>query len=441
MSEGNLDRRSFLAGALALGAYAATPAARAAGTGASHRAAPKGFLWGTASAGHQVEGNNTNSDFWVMEHVKPTLFVEPSGDACDHYHRYEEDFALAQQLGFNCQRLSIEWSRIEPAEGEFSMAALDHYQRVLEACHKHGLAPMVTYNHFTTPAWFAARGGFERNDSAALFARYAEKATAKLGHLIHSATTFNEPNLLLSVFWRRDKLRLYPKVVPMAESAAKAVGSDRFVTFYTGREEVTRPNIILAHQKAYAAIKAGPGTFDVGLNLAISDEQGVGENSVVEIRKKETYSEWFAAAATADFVGVQTYSRNRTDAQGDVGPEAGVELTQMKYEFYPQALGAAIRLAAKQTGKPVIVTENGIGTDDDTRRIAYIDIALNEVSKCLADGIDVRGYIHWSFMDNFEWLHGYHPKFGLVACDRNTFKRSVKPSGYHLSKIAKANKL
>ena len=190
MTEGGdaLSRRAVMAGSIgAVAALAAAPAPAAITR--ARKPLPKGFLWGTATAAHQIEGNNVNSDFWLAENIKPTLFSEPSLDACDSYHRYEEDIALAARLGFNAHRFGIEWARIEPEPGKFSQAELDHYLRVLEACHAHGLAPIVTYSHWTVPRWFAARGGFEQADSPELFARFAEKATARLGPLIAAAST------------------------------------------------------------------------------------------------------------------------------------------------------------------------------------------------------------------------------------------------------------
>lgn len=160
---------------------------------------PEGFMWGTAGAAHQIEGGNVNCDSWVLEHVPSTPFAEPSGDACDSYHRYPDDIALIAELGFNTYRFSIEWARIEPEEGEFSIAALEHYRRMLIACHEHGLTPIVTYHHFTSPRWFAAKGGWENLDNAPLFARYCERATAHLGDLIGAACTINEPNVGLLI--------------------------------------------------------------------------------------------------------------------------------------------------------------------------------------------------------------------------------------------------
>jgi beta-glucosidase len=149
---------------------------------------PQDFLWGAAGSGHQIEGGNVNSDSWLVEHVEGTVFHEPSGDACDHYHRYRNDIALLAELGLNAYRFSLEWSRIEPERGQFSVAELDHYRRVLGACHEHGVTPLVTLNHFTCPRWFAGLGGWESASSPELFARYCERASST------SATSCRSPS-------------------------------------------------------------------------------------------------------------------------------------------------------------------------------------------------------------------------------------------------------
>ena len=161
------------------------------GTPAASQKFPLKFLWGAATAAHQVEGNNVNSDNWLLERAPNTMYKEPSGDACDHYHLYEQDINHLADLGFNAYRFSIEWARIEPEKGFFSRAELEHYRRMLEACHKRGLTPLVTYSHFTLPRWFAYQGAWENPESVDLFARYCDKATAHLGDLIAYAATFN----------------------------------------------------------------------------------------------------------------------------------------------------------------------------------------------------------------------------------------------------------
>ncbi|HKY53929.1 MAG TPA: family 1 glycosylhydrolase [Anaerolineales bacterium] len=404
---------------------------------------PKGFLWGTATAAHQVEGNNVNSDLWVMEHVPETTYVEPSGDACDHYHRYRSDIALLAELGFNSYRFSIEWARIEPEEGEFSNAALEHYLDMLRACHEHGLTPIVTYHHFTSPRWLIASGGWSSSKTPDKFARYCERATKHLGDLIGVACTINEANIAsLIVEWEfvPPPKQLHKAVWWSAAAKALGVSRKRFSPFIYATSPRARDVILMAHRRALAAIKSGPGTFPVGITLALQDIQAAegGEKRGAKMRKaiNDIYLE---AVRGDDFVGVQAYSRVRVGPKGLAPPEEGVELTEMGYEFWPQALEATIRDAVAKTGLPVIVTENGIATTDDTRRVEYVRRALNGVINCIKDGLDVRGYTYWSAFDNFEWSLGYRPTFGLIAVDRETQERTVKPSARWLGAIARAN--
>ena len=441
----DLTRRRFLATGLAAAGVVATsaPSEASPSKGAAPAAAtfPKGFLWGAATAAHQVEGNNINSDEWVLEHLHPSMFSEPSGDACDFYHRYREDIELAAGLGLNAFRFSIEWARIEPEPGVYSRAELDHYRRILATCHEHGLTPLVTYWHFTSPRWFAALGGWENQAAADHFVRYCERAAKHLGDLTGAAATFNEPNVPMLLRWVFARMPQNPfqQTADMLSAAAKAIGAERFSFFLTGNPETERDVMIPAHHRAVAAIKAGPGTYPVGVTLAIADEQAVGPDSRRDEKRESLYGAWLDAAAKSDFIGVQTYTRARVGKDGDLPPESGVELTQMGYEFWPEALEQTIRYAAARAKVPVYVTENGVATEDDTRRIEYIKRAVAGVQRCLADGIDVRGYVHWSLLDNFEWIFGYRPKFGLVAVNRETFERTVKPSARFLGDIARRN--
>lgn len=431
-----ISRRDAVLGAAAIGTAAQAAAAR------PRRALPADFLWGTAISAHQSEGNNTNSDSWLRENLKPTLFKERSGDACDSYHRYGEDIAIAASLGFNCYRLGIEWARIEPSEGCFSNAELDHYAGVLETCRAHGLKAMVTFNHFTTPLWFAARGCFETEDSPDLFARFCGKAAEHLGGLMHRATTFNEANigLLLPFFPGYDLLR--KAAAAATEAAAKATGSPKFSSLAYGDPAITTPLLQEAHRKAYAAIKTAQPALPVGLSLTTQDIQSVGAPSLAEAARARLYGDWIHVARShADFVGVQTYTRFLVGENGIVPPPKDAEMTDAGYEFYPQALANTIRWAHAAIAKPIYVTENGIATDDDARRIAFIDQALAGLRDCLDEGIAVHSYLYWSLLDNFEWTSGYAKHFGLVSVDLKTFKRTPKPSALHLGTLARANRI
>ena len=406
---------------------------------------PPGFLWGAATAAHQVEGGNTNCDSWLLEHVNSTIYAETSGDACDHYHRYGEDIALLADLGFNAYRFSIEWARVEPEEGEFSLAQLEHYRRMLAACHEHGLKAVVTMHHFTSPRWIAARGGWESPDTARLFGRYCKRAVAHLGDLIDVACTINELNLGVLLqqwgFLHSDEAILASQ---WRTAAARALGieADTFSSFPFCVRGHARDVLLDAHRRGALALRTGPGKFPVGMTLALRDLQALpGAEPVRDQMRHDSEDIFLDAARADDFVGVQCYTRQRVGPDGLLSPESGVELTQMAYEVWPEALEAAIRYASGRAQVPVIVTENGIATEDDTRRIAFMEGTLAGLARCLRDGIDLRGYFHWSLLDNFEWLFGYSPKFGLIAVDRKTQRRTVKPSAEWLGRIARNNEI
>ena len=404
---------------------------------------PDGFVWGTAAAAHQVEGNNTNCDFWVLEHAKDTIFAEPSGDACDQFHRYPEDIRLIAQLGFGAYRLSIEWARIEPEEGVFSVAALDHYRRVLASCHENGIQPCVTYHHFTSPRWFTADGGWEDMKAVDRFARYCEKATEHLGDLIGTAYTINEANLTaaLGMSGRLPKKGVKTRA-PFFANVAKSCGStlERFGPFLFGDPFKTRDVMLASHIKARDSIKAGPGAFPVGVTLSISDGQAVpGGEAKRDEAMAESVDMFLEAANQDDFIGVQMYTRTRYDSNGPMKAEEGVEVLIMGYEFWPESLEGVVRYVNERVDVPIYVTENGIGTTNDEQRIEYVRRALKGVVNCLEDGIDLRGYFYWSILDNFEWVFGYGPQFGLIAVDRETQLRTIKPSAQYLGRIASSN--
>jgi beta-glucosidase len=382
---------------------------------------PDGFLWGTATAAHQVEGGNWNNDWWVWEHDPQSGCVEPSGDAVDHFHRYPEDIKLLADLGFGTYRFSVEWSRVQPERNEWSLSALEHYRRVCATCHENGIQPIVTFHHFTTPRWVAAHGGWEEPETADLFARYAERVSGHLGDLMPWACTFNEPNIVATMGYLAG---VFP---PGRQDAAL--------------RRAVNDILIDAHHKSVAAIRSGPGDPKIGLTLAMSDWQAVDGGELRRDRIRRTMEDvYLEAARQDDFIGVQTYSRTRVGPDGALGPEGDNPTTQMGYEVWPEALEATIRRATEVTGGvPVLVTENGIGTDDDNLRVDYVRRALGGVRTCLDDGIDVRGYTYWSALDNFEWALGYGPTFGIIAVDRQTFVRTPKPSAAWLGQIAKAN--
>lgn len=388
---------------------------------------PEGFRWGTATAAHQVEGNNVNNDWWEWEHREGTVCVEPSGDACDQYHRYPADLALAASLGFDNYRFSLEWSRIEPEEGHFSSAALDHYRRVCAECLAVGLDPVVTFHHFTTPRWAARDGGWHDPRIVDRFGRFCATVVDHLGDLIGRACTINEPNI---VAYLAHQMGLFPP----------GTVDDRLWRAATD-------NLIAAHRRGYEVLRAGRGDFEVGLTLSMAEHVAVPPDddralSRLDMVRRESEDIFLESVRGDDFIGVQTYTRTRVGPDGVLGPEEDVPVLVMGYEFWPGALEATIRRAWEITDQvPVLVTENGIGTDDDGQRIEYVREALRGLAGCLDDGIDVVGYTYWSLLDNFEWIFGYGPRFGLVEVDRTSQRRIPKPSATWLGSIARANSI
>jgi beta-glucosidase len=397
---------------------------------------PDGFLFGASISAHQTEGGNVNSDWWWWEHLESTLCREPSGDACDFYHRYREDVAMLAEAGLNSFRFGIEWARIEPAKGEFSNAELDHYRRLIDACHEHGVAPIVTFHHFTNPRWVQEQGSFAAGEFPTWFERYCARAAEALGDSIAYACTLNEPQGLGSSGWLLG-------INPPGHTDDRD-GAQRAVD-----------NLLEAHRLGAAAIRSRAGV-PAGVTLALPDlqyEDGAKPGSS-SLELESQVNDWFFQLARQDdFIGVQTYTRFRYGPEGPRSPGSDwsdttrelVETdatTMMGYEYYPQALGGAIRRAHRSCpGVPILVTESGIATANDDKRIHYIDAALREVLASLAEGIEVQSYLYWSLLDNFEWALGYAPTFGLVAVDRQTFARHPRPSLAWLGQVAKARAL
>ena len=397
---------------------------------------PDGFLFGASISAHQTEGGNTNSDWWSWEHADDSPCREISGDACDFYHRYREDVAMLSGFGLNSFRFSVEWARVEPAEGEFSRAELDHYRRICDACAEHRVAAVVTFHHFTLPMWLQEKGGFACADFPRLFARYCARVADALGDRMTCACTLNEPQGLASSGW------------------LLGVNPPGRTDDWNGARRAT-DNLLEAHRLGAAAIRSC-ARVPVGVTLALPDleyEDGATPGTTSLEIESRVDDQFLELARGDDFIGVQTYTRFRFGPEGTRSPGADwsdasrdlVETdttTLMGYEFYPQALGAAVRRAAKACpGVPVLVTENGIATAHDDRRITYIDIALREVLACIREGIDVRGYMYWSLLDNFEWSLGYAPTFGLVAVDRETFARRPRPSARWFGEVARRRAL
>ncbi len=419
---------------------------------------PENFLIGAATAAHQVEGNNIHSDLWAMEHMKHTSFIEPSLDAVDHYNRYEKDIKLMADAGLNAYRFSIEWARIEPEEGHFDSEAVDHYKAVIACCKKYGIEPFVTLHHFSSPKWLISKGGWEASTTPEDFAHYVRFIIGELGSELHYICTINEANMGIQVAaiaerYKRQMMAQMQAAQSGGNSAdgsvqvginlqkmmegQKAAAAENLEVF--GVEKVenftsmrTREGdllILKAHELAKKEIKALYPDIKVGLTLSLHDIQPQ-EDGMERAKKEwdEEFMHYLPYIKDDDFLGVQNYTRSLIGADGQLPNPDGAELTQMNYEFYPEALEHVLRKVAKDFHGDLYVTENGIATADDTRRVAFIDTALKGIVSCINDGLPVKSYFHWSLLDNFEWQKGYSMTFGLIAVDRSTQTRCPKES-------------
>lgn len=387
---------------------------------------PKNFLLGAATAAHQVEGQNTNSDMWYLEHLPDGGgFVEPSGEAVDHYRRYQEDLLLAKQAGLNAYRFGIEWARIEPQEGQFDEQAVAHYEQVLAFCHQHQLEPIVTLHHFSSPKWLIDLGGWENQETIRYFKRYASYIAEKLGKYLHYVCTINEANMGFLI-GKMVANMLAEQHLQIGLNLEKKQSS--YPTFLSPLSAEADLIVMKCHQAAKQAIQAKLPDVKVGLTLSLHDSQWVegGEANALQEWQDE-YAHYLPFIEHDEFIGVQNYTRTVFDKNGARTPQ-GVELTQTNNEFYPSSLNNVIRKVSKSFKGEIVVTENGIATEDDSQRIRFIEQTMNDVKACIADGLPVKGYLHWSLLDNFEWQKGYAMKFGLIAVDRTTQIRTPKPS-------------
>jgi beta-glucosidase len=386
---------------------------------------PQGFVWGSATSAHQTEGNNLASDWWYMEHTPGSPTVEPSGDACDSYHRYGEDIELLAAAGLHSYRFGVEWARVEPAPGEFSRAALQHYQLMIDTCLERGVEPVVTLHHFTNPRWVRAEGSWRNDATVERFARYTDLVTSTLTGVSRYCTV-NEPNIVAAF--------------------AGALDTVASMTATPDREILER--LLRGHRHAVGAARAAGAR--AGLTIAMSAYTTDGsEQAAQTVARHRAVDEdvLLDAARNDDFIGVQAYTRKHVTEAGILpqghdanGPAEHRTLTG--WHYYPRAIGDCLLRAHEVAPEtPLLVTENGIATADDEERVAYTTEALASVLEAIDSGVHVEGYYHWSLLDNFEWVAGYEPTFGLIAVDRETFERTPKPSLDWLGRVAKANAL
>lgn len=382
---------------------------------------PDGFLWGAATASYQVEGGINNCD-WAD--AARSGRVVPAGDATDHYNRYEEDFSIAQSLGHNCNRISIEWSRIEPEEGQFNLAEIEHYKKVLQSMQEKGLVPFVTLWHFTLPIWFVKRGAFARKENIGFFVRYCEFVVSHLKPYCKNFATINEPMVYstMGYMWGQwppfeiFKIEVFFKVLR---------------------------NLIRSHNQVYDTLKEKYGdsviVSVVKNNMYMHVSKFSKWNIVHHIFAK--VSHWFwneyflnKTHKHLDAIDINYYFHT------EYGKSEKYIKSDMGWDLYPQGLYYVLKHASKY-GKYIRVTEAGLADERDLYREKYIKDMLFFVHKAISEGVPVKGFMYWSLLDNYEWSHGFSKKFGLVAVDIMTKKRTIRRSAYAYKKICETNAL
>lgn len=408
---------------------------------------PDGFLWGAGTSSHQAEGHTKNDwSEWEKKHAKrlareseKTFSWNPhwskfrteatnpenylSGDACDHYHRYREDFDILKSLNLNTYRFSIEWSRIEPEEGVFDERALNHYRNMIKELQRRGIEPFVTLWHWTLPLWLVKKGGLLARDFAPLFVRYSEQVVKALGNDVTFWITLNEPDVVASHSYLKGT---WP---PMRKS---------FWSYYRALS-----TLIKTHRITYNMVKQLFPEAQVGIakhNIWFEAVDHAFINRFLKRIADYVWNFWMLdrISDTQDFIGLNHYNHHRID--GWFSKNENKIQTDFGWEYYPSSLYHAV-MDLKRYKKPIYITENGIADHDDDLRPQFIQEALTALHQAIQDGAPVKGYLYWSLLDNFEWDKGYWLKFGLVAVNRATQERTVRDSARLYGEIAKRNAL
>jgi beta-glucosidase len=415
---------------------------------------PKGFLWGGATSSHQVEGNNTNSDWWAWE--QSGKVAEPSGAAADHYRRYREDFDLAKQLGHTAQRFSLEWSRIETREGEWSREGLAHYGDVIDALRARGMEPVVTIFHYTLPQWLAEKGGLEHPDFEKYFQRFVARVVAEYGARVRWWITFNEP--VVQVFkgwilgqWPPGRTNDFPAALKVMRTMLRS-----HVLAYHALHAARPDAMVSVAKHALALSPCNPGNrWD---RLSVRCREYLFNNLFLDalhtgaLRVPGLFWERLPSGRTLDFVGLNYYTRDFVkntglSIPGLIGNICTLEHHQsvgkrndLGWEIYPEGLAHFLK-AYSRYKLPILITENGLPVTRDEDRWTFIFLHLWQVARALSEGIPVAGYLHWSLLDNYEWAEGFKGRFGLVEVDYATQKRTVRESARRLADVIRRNEL
>lgn len=417
---------------------------------------PKDFLWGAGTSSHQVEGNNTNNDWWQWEQARTPQ--SRSGRACDHWNRFEDDSKLIQTLSHNAHRFSIEWSRIEPQEGQWDNLALDHYVQVIRSLRSKGIEPIVTLHHFTLPLWLARQGGWASQKTPELFARYVRKTIEVLGGDVHYWTTLNEPAVYAYKSYMIGHWPPGERSIKKAFEVLRNLGKAHVLAYIEIKDAYVqkgwkKPMVGVSQQVLIFAPRSDRSLrdrFSAGLRDRIINHLFVQALIRGNAKVFGIFSIKLHKARTLDFIGLNYYTRDYVSNRGflvsDIlGGEKVFENPRGKknslgWEIYPQGLYTILK-AFKKYKLPILISENGICTEDDTERSEFIVEHLKAVAHAMNEGTTVIGYLYWSLLDNYEWAEGFAPRFGLIEVDYATQSRSIRPSARKFEEIIKSGKL
>ncbi|MDY6368159.1 MAG: family 1 glycosylhydrolase [Clostridia bacterium] len=395
---------------------------------------PKDFLFGSATAGHQIEGDNIYSDYWFAEQKKlaQNPDCEVSGKACNSYNLYEKDSELLAELKHKVYRMSVEWARIEPQEGTFDSKAVEHYIKVFESLKVRGIKICVTLVHFSVPLWFGAKGGFSNSQNISYFERFVKYIVPKIAEYVDLWCVFNETNVTLTedgLDYKINCLVAHARAYHIIKAYSnKPVSTAHALIYMHGKRQgdpfdmaLQNFNDVLCNEYFFHAIRTG--------EIVVPHRDAVYDRSIKD---------------TCDFWAINTYLRSIVDSR--VASTHGKRYSFSKMpllptefyldEFDPECI---IHNLSRLKDKPVIITENGISCHDDRFRIVWLVEYLAALNEVMNMGVDVKGYLYWSLLDNYEW-GSFIPKFGLIEVDReNGFERKIKPSGYFYREIIENN--
>lgn len=399
---------------------------------------PKNFLWGASTAGHQVEGGNVDQwSVWELaqsselaktahkrlgwipgwekiakQATSPQNYI--SGTGIDHYRRYKEDFKIAKSLNLNTLRFGVEWSRVEPEEGVWDKAAWEHYRAYISEMQADGLEPILNIWHWTMPTWFTDKGEFSKQKNLKYFDRFVAKLCKELQvNKLKYVITLNEPNVYASFGY------LTGEWVPNEKKPLKALW------LYW--------NLARAHKRAYRILKQANPKLQVGVASQLANIQAKRSHNPVDrvttSVMRYLWNWWFLNRVRRyqDFVGFNYYFTDYFKGTKRDNPKSPV--SELGWYMEPGGLYPVLINVWKRYKKPIIVTENGLADETDSKRQWWIQETMVAMERALGEGVDLRGYLHWSLLDNFEWAYGWWPKFGLIAVDReHGMKRTPRPS-------------